>query len=77
LVPWEAGENVYPGINDALGGYPTGAKFNSQVLAIFQAWHNSTDAQRASIERAEKLMWQLEHIDEKLASARHRPMWCG
>ncbi len=33
-----SGQNYYPGINDVLGGDPTGAKFNSTVFTIFDPW---------------------------------------
>ena len=50
-----AGQNFYPGINDAFGGDPKGAVFNPQVFTIFTAWHNSANAQQASIERGENI----------------------
>jgi cytochrome c peroxidase len=50
-----AGENFYPGINDPFGGNPTGALFNPQAFTIFTPWHNSTNAQQASIERGENI----------------------
>lgn len=50
-----AGQNFYPGINDAFGGDPRGAIFNPQVFTIFTAWHNSANAQQASIERGENI----------------------
>jgi cytochrome c peroxidase len=30
----------YPGINDTLGGDPTGAKFNSSAMTLFSSWEN-------------------------------------
>jgi hypothetical protein len=50
-----AAQNFYPGINDAFGGDPTGARFNPQTFTLFTAWRNSTNAQQASIERGENL----------------------
>ena len=50
-----AAQNFYPGINDAFGGDPNGAKFNPQAITLFTAWRNSTNAQQASIERGENI----------------------
>jgi len=33
--------NYYPGINDTLGGDPTGAKFNPTGMTLFASWANS------------------------------------
>ena len=43
------------GNHDAFGGDPKGAVFNPQVFTIFTAWHNSANAQQASIERGENI----------------------
>jgi cytochrome c peroxidase len=55
-------QNFYDGINDALGGDPTGAQFNPVAFTIYSNWEklssSSTDpttAVRASIARGEKL----------------------
>ena len=50
-----AAQSYYPGINDAFGGDPTGARFNPQSITLFTAWHNSANAQQASIERGENI----------------------
>jgi len=50
-----ATQTYYPGINDAFGQNPTGAKFNPVVFTLFQAWEGSSDAAQASIARGEDL----------------------
>jgi len=45
----------YPGINDAFGQDPTGAKFNPVVFTLFQAWEASTNPAQASIARGEDI----------------------
>jgi len=45
----------YPGINDSLGGDPTGKKFNGNVFALYNAWAGSSNAQQASINRGQTL----------------------
>jgi len=50
----------YPGINDPLGGNPTGAAFNSSSFTIFSPWaslnsSNPTAAARAAIARGEAI----------------------
>ena len=50
-----AAQNYYPGINDAFGQDPTGAKFNPVVLTLFQAWESSTNPAQASIARGEDI----------------------
>ena len=50
----------YPGINDSLGGNPTGAAFNSNVFTLFSAWTNLTGNNpyvqaRESVARGENL----------------------
>src|SRR5215469_6163350 len=35
-------QNFYIGINDALGGDPTGAKFNPSAFTLYAAWANDT-----------------------------------
>jgi hypothetical protein len=50
-----AAQNYYPGINDAFGGDPTGAKFNNAAMTLYTAWAGSTNAAQASIARGENL----------------------
>jgi len=50
-----AAVNYYPGINDAFGQDPTGAKFNPAVFNLYTAWTNSTNTQQASIARGENI----------------------
>ncbi len=50
-----AAQNYYPGINDSLGGDPTGAKFNPASMTLYTAWANSTNAAQASIARGENI----------------------
>jgi cytochrome c peroxidase len=45
----------YPGINDSLGGDPTGQQFNPNVFTIYNAWQNSRNSQQASINRGETI----------------------
>jgi hypothetical protein len=40
-------QNYYPGINDALGADPTGAKFNPSAFSLYTAWEK-TDARDRS-----------------------------
>lgn len=56
-----SGQPYYPGINDALGGDPKGAKFNPQAFSLFAAWESAEasdhdfrgDRQQNSKERKE------------------------
>ncbi len=50
-----AAQNYYPGINDASGQDPTGAKFNPVVFTLFAAWEGSANPAQASIARGEDL----------------------
>ena len=45
----------YVGINDSLGGDPTGATFNPNVFTLYQPWANSASAYRQSVARGEVL----------------------
>lgn len=45
----------FPGINDPLGGNPTGVAFNPNAFTLFSKWANSQDAHRASIARGEEV----------------------
>jgi len=48
-------QEFYLGINDALGGDPTGAQFNSAAFTAYDAWSDSHDPERASVARGETL----------------------
>lgn len=48
-------QNTYVGINDALGGDPTGALFNPNVFSLYDSWQNSRSPYRQSIARGETL----------------------
>jgi cytochrome c peroxidase len=48
-----AAQNFHPGINDAFGQDPQGARFNPAVFGLYQAWGNSANAQQASIARGQ------------------------
>lgn len=50
-----AAQTYYPGINDAFGQDPTGAKFNPVVFTLFQAWEGSANPAQASIARGEDI----------------------
>lgn len=50
-----AAQKYYPGINDAFGQDPTGAKFNPVVFTLFQAWEGSANPAQASIARGEDI----------------------
>jgi hypothetical protein len=48
-------QNFIVGINDSLGGDPTGATFSPQVFSLYTAWRNSPSPYRASVARGEDL----------------------
>ncbi len=50
-----AAQSYDPGINDAFGQDPSGAKFNPVVFTLFQAWEGSANPAQASIARGEDL----------------------
>ena len=50
-----AAQNFYVGINDVLGGDPTGAAFNPNAFNIYDAWNGNSVPQRASIARGQAL----------------------
>ena len=55
-----SGQTYYPGINDSLGGNPTGAPFDPNVFSLFAAWENLSNqnpfvSARESIARGEIL----------------------
>ena len=45
----------FPGINDPLGGNPTGAAFDPNAFALYSKWATSGDPQRRSIARGEEV----------------------
>ena len=45
----------YPGINDPLGGNPTGAAFNPNAFTLYSKWANSDDSYRRSVARGEEI----------------------
>lgn len=45
----------FPGINDPLGGNPTGAAFNPSAFTLYSKWANSPDPYRASVARGEEI----------------------
>lgn len=45
----------YPGINDPLGGNPTGATFNPNAFTLYSNWANSQDPYRRSVARGEEI----------------------
>ena len=47
-----AAQSYYPGINDPLGGNPTGAAFDPSSFTIFTAWLNLTKGQNAAARAA-------------------------
>ena len=49
-------QQFYPGINDSLGGDPTGKQFTPNVFTIYTPWQNYPSAsQQASIARGEQI----------------------
>jgi cytochrome c peroxidase len=48
-------QNTFIGINDALGGDPTGAAFNSNAFTLYESWKNSNSPHRQSVARGEAL----------------------
>jgi hypothetical protein len=53
-------EDYYTGINDPLGGNPTGAPFNPNAMTLFDSWANPRgkspqNASRASVARGEEI----------------------
>ena len=52
-------QNTYIGINDALGGDPSGAAFNPNVFTLYDSWSNSNSPQRRSVARGEALFNNL------------------
>jgi cytochrome c peroxidase len=54
-----SGQDSFIGINDALGGDPTGAAFNSNVFTLYAKWANSQSPYRQSVARGEALFNNL------------------
>ncbi len=48
-------QNTFTGINDSLGGDPTGAAFDPNVFTLYGDWANSDSKYRQSIARGEEL----------------------
>lgn len=48
-------QNFYIGINDALGGDPTGAAFSSKAFNLYDSWKNANSPYRHSVARGEDL----------------------
>ncbi|MGH9729687.1 MAG: hypothetical protein ACRD4V_14005, partial [Candidatus Acidiferrales bacterium] len=47
--------SFFPGINDPLGGNPTGAAFDANAFTIYAKWINSGDSYRRSVARGEEV----------------------
>lgn len=47
--------SFFPGINDPLGGNPTGAAFNSNAFTLYSQWAASGDPYRRSVARGEEI----------------------
>ncbi|MGB7025048.1 MAG: hypothetical protein WBD73_14730 [Candidatus Acidiferrales bacterium] len=45
----------FPGVNDPLGGNPTGAAFNPSAFTLYSRWMNSGDPYRRSVARGEEI----------------------
>jgi cytochrome c peroxidase len=52
-------QNTFTGINDSLGGDPTGAAFNPNVFALYDDWAGSSSPYRQSVARGENLFNNL------------------
>ena len=52
-------QKTYIGINDALGGDPTGAAFDPNVFTLYDSWKNSNSPFRQSVARGEALFNNL------------------
>jgi hypothetical protein len=48
-------QEFHVGINDVLGGDPSGASFNPVAFTTYQGWQNSPDPHKASVARGEDL----------------------
>ena len=48
-------QNTFTGINDSLGGDPTGAAFNPNAFTLYGAWSKTGSANRQSVARGEDL----------------------
>jgi len=54
-----AKQSTYIGINDALGGDPTGAAFDQNVFTLYESWKGSHSPYRKSVARGEVLFNNL------------------
>jgi len=52
-------QDTYIGINDALGGDPTGAAFNPNAFTPYESWKDSFSTYRQSVARGEELFNNL------------------
>jgi cytochrome c peroxidase len=52
-------QNTFTGINDSLGGDPTGSAFNPNVFALYDDWAGSSSPYRQSVARGENLFNNL------------------
>ena len=52
-------QNTFVGINDSLGGDPTGATFDPNVFTLYGAWANAGSPYRQSVARGENLFNNL------------------
>lgn len=52
-------QNFYIGINDALGGDPTGAAFSSKAFNLYDSWKSANSPYRQSVARGEDLFNNL------------------
>src|SRR5690349_14755023 len=52
-------QNTFTGINDSLGGDPTGAAFNPNVFTLYGDWAGSNSPYRRSVARGENLFNNL------------------
>ena len=66
-------QQFYTGINDALGGDPTGASFNRVAMTIYEKWLNSPSPAKASIARGEDLFNNLPITIEGVAGLNDLP----
>lgn len=52
-------EDFFVGINDSLGGDPSGNNFSSEVFTLYKSWANSSSPHRQSVSRGEELFNNL------------------
>lgn len=69
----------YVGINDPLGGNPTGAAFNPKVFTLFDSWSSlsgrsdATSAARASVARGEEIFNSLQFTISGVTGLNDKP----